>query len=302
MKNKHPKEFVKGEKPYYITPFGAFFLGNATKLLKKLSTKSINLILTSPPYAIHEKKKYEKISQEKYIDWFMGFADGFWRVLKKDGSMVIDMGGSWKKGQPVRSTYQFELLLKLCEKFYLAQEFYWYNPAKLPTPAEWVNVRRIRVKDAVNCVWWLSKCPYPKADNRRVLQPYTNDMEYLLEKGYKPKERPSGHKITNKFCRRNLGSIPPNLLEISNTASKTRYLEKCLKAKINPHPARFPSKLPKFFIEFLTEEGDIVLDPFAGSNVTGEVCEKNNRRWLSFEILKEFAIGSKFRFPKVLNG
>lgn len=300
MKKTHPKELIRGEKPYYTTTIGAFYLGDATELLKKMPIESVNLILTSPPYAIHEKKKYKKIDQEKYIDWFMSFANDFWRVLKKNGSLVIDIGGSWKKGQPVRSTYQFELLLKLCEKFYLAQEFYWYNPAKLPTPAEWVNVRRIRVKDAVNCVWWLSKSPYPKANNRRVLQPYSDAMKYLLEKGYKSKERPSGHKISRNFCKRNRGSIPSNLLNIPNTSSNNQYLKKCVKATISPHPARFPTELPEFFIKFLTITGDIVLDPFAGSNVTGEVCENKNRRWLSFEIVEEFAIGSKCRFPKIL--
>jgi len=302
MRKEHPAGIIKEEKPYYTTALGGFYLGDATKLLKKLPTESVNLILTSPPYAIHEKKKYKKIGQEEYVDWFMNFADDFWRVLKKDGSLVIDIGGGRKKGQPIRSTYQFELLLTLCKKFYLAQEFYWYNPAKLPTPAEWVTIRRIRVKDAVNFVWWFSKCPYPKADNRGVLQPYSKDMEYLLEKGYKPKERPSGHKISNKFCKRNSGSIPPNLLIIPNTVSRSQYLKRCGEAKINPHPARFPSELPEFFVKFLTEEGDLVLDPFAGSNVTGEVCEKKNRRWLSFEIEEEFVIGSKFRFDNVLDG
>lgn len=300
MKRMHPKELIKGEKPYYKTALGASYWGDASKLLRKMPTGSVNLILTSPPYPIHEKKGYKKIGQQEFLDWFMSFADDFWRVLKRNGSLVIDLGGCWKKGQPVRSTYQFELLLRLCKKFYLAQEFYWYSPAKLPTPAEWVNVRRIRVKDAVNCIWWLSKCPYPKADNRRVLRPYSVDMKHLLEKGYKAKQRPSGHKISRNFKNSNPGSIPPNLLIISNNASKSKYLQRCIDAKIDPHPARFPAELPDFFVKFLTTVGDLVLDPFAGSNVTGEVCEYKNRRWLSFEIVKEFAFGSKFRFDKVL--
>ncbi len=104
-------------------------------------------------------------------DSFGQFVPGFHRVLRDDGSLVIDIGGSWAKGLPIRSLYRYELLLRLCETFHLAQDLYWFNPARLPSPAEWVTVRRIRVKDAVDMVWWLSKTPYPKADNRRVLRP-----------------------------------------------------------------------------------------------------------------------------------
>jgi site-specific DNA-methyltransferase (cytosine-N4-specific) len=83
----------------------------------------------------------------------------------------------------------------LCREFdfHLAQEFFWWNPSKLPTPAEWVNIRRVRVKDAINCIWWLSRTPWPKASNRRVLIPYSDSMEELLKNGYKAKRRPSGH-------------------------------------------------------------------------------------------------------------
>ena len=113
---------------------------------------------------------------DEYVSWFMKFAPLFHRVLKPKGSLVIDIGGSWNLGQPTRSLYHYELLIALCQnpeyKFYLAQEFFWFNPARLPTPAEWVTVRRERVKDAVNCVWWLSKTPHPKASNRKVLRPF----------------------------------------------------------------------------------------------------------------------------------
>jgi len=189
-------------------------------------------------------------------------------------------------------------VVRLCKGigFHLAQEFFWWNPAKLPTPAEWVNVRRIRVKDAVNTVWWLSKTPWPKANNRNVLQPYSRSMHDLLENGYRPKLRPSGHDISSKFRRDNRGAIPPNLLRIANTESNSYYLRACQEAGIKPHPARYPAALPEFFIKLLTDEGDLVVDPFAGSNVTGEVCERLGRRWLAFETVEEYLRGSRFRF------
>jgi hypothetical protein len=117
-----------------------------------------------------------------------------------------------------------------------AQECFWYNPAKMPTPAEWVNVRRVRIKDSVEYVWWLSKTPWPKADNRKVLKSYSKDM-----------------------------------LRFGNNSATDSYTRQCKEAAIPIHPARFPAALPEFFIKLLTDDGDVVLDPFAGSNTSGAV-------------------------------
>ncbi len=296
---ENPLQDIIKPKPFYFTEFGASYLGDSLELMKKLPDESINLIMTSPPYALVFKKEYGNVDAHEYVDWFKKFAKEFKRILTEDGSLVIDIGGSWNKGKPTRSVYQFELLIELVKEFHLAQEFYWYNPAKLPSPAEWVTVRRIRVKDSVETVWWLSKAPFPKADNRKVLQPYSKDMQRLIEKGYKAKKRPSGHNITNKFGKENGGSIPPNLIQVGNTDSSSNYLKMCKKKGMKPHPARYPKELPSFFIKFLTEPGDLVLDPFCGSNVTGYVSQENKRRWIGFELKDEYLLGSEYRFPAV---
>lgn len=285
-------------KCYYETTLGKAYLDDSLNILSKLPEKSINLIMTSPPFALIKKKEYGNVSSEEYLDWFEPFAEEIYRVLTDDGSLVIDIGGSWIKGQPTRSLYHFEFLLMLVKKFnfYLAQEFYWYNPSKLPTPAEWVTIRRIRVKDAVNTIWWLSKNPFPKANNRNILKEYSDAMKHLIEKGYTPKLRPSGHNISDKFQKDNKGAIPPNLIELANTESNSSYLKLCKENEIKPHPARYPVALPEHFIRFLTDENDIVLDPFGGSNATGEAAEKNNRKWISIELEEEYLKGSKFRF------
>jgi len=285
------------ERAYFRTDHGAAYLGDAKELLGRLPDSSVNLVMTSPPYALHFKKEYGNASQTEYVAWFLSFAQDLRRVLTGDGSLVIDIGGAWTPGKPTRSLYHFELLVALCKRigFHLAQEFYWYNPAKLPSPAEWVTVRKIRVKDAVNCLWWLSKSEKPKADNRRVLVEYSPDMLRLLKRGYRPKVRPSGHVITHKF-RDHGGSIPPNILIFGNNDANGVYMSECQKAGIKPHPARFPIQLPTFFIRYLTEPGDIVLDPFAGSNTTGEAAEREGRRWLAFERKRHYLAGSVFRF------
>jgi DNA modification methylase len=298
-------DFGLTQDPYYATEWGAAYLADSLELIRSIPDGSVNLVVTSPPFALQRKKQYGNVDASDYVAWFKEFAREFYRVLTDDGSVVVDLGGSWVKGQPTRNLYQFELVIDLCKNlypelpqqhFYLAEEFFWYNPARLPSPDEWVNVRRIRVKDAVDTVWWLSKTPNPKASNRNVLQPYSDSMQDLLKNGYRAKMRPSGHDISANFSKDNGGAIPSNLLQISNTESNSRYQKLCREAKIAVHPARFPAKLPEFFIKFLTDPGDLVIDPFAGSNVTGEVCERLKRRWIGIEIVEEYLRGSRFRF------
>jgi site-specific DNA-methyltransferase (cytosine-N4-specific) len=265
---------------------------------------SVDLIVTSPPFALLREKEYGNKSQDEYVAWFQEFADEFWRVLRPSGSLVVDLGSSWEKGTPTKSLYAFELLISLCRRptrrFYLAQDFYWYNPARLPTPASWVTVKRVRVKDAVNYVWWLSKSPEPTADNTRVVQRYTASMRKLIETGtYNRGRRPSGHVIREGFTADRGGAIPPNLLCFSNTGNDKEYMDACKSLGIKPHPARFPSDLPRFFIEFLTEPGSLVVDPFAGSNVTGRVAEELDRQWMSIDTNPEYVAGSRARFDAV---
>jgi site-specific DNA-methyltransferase (cytosine-N4-specific) len=287
---------LAGEKPYYETALGRAYLGDALELIKDVPDGSVNLIVTSPPYALRYKKEYGSVDAEKYVEWFIPFAKEFHRVLADDGSFVLNIGGCWEIGKPVRSLYHFQLLLELCKTFHLAEEFVWVKPAALPSPAEWVNVRRIRVKDAFEYVWWLSKTPFPKANNRRILNEYTPAMKQLLKNGYRQKKRPSGYNISHWFHEDNKGSIPGNFLVFGSQESNSYYVRKCTETGIKVHPARYPLLLPDFFIRFLTDKSDTVLDPYAGSNVTGEAAEKLGRKWLAFELVKEYLDGSKFRF------
>jgi site-specific DNA-methyltransferase (cytosine-N4-specific) len=286
-------------KQSYRSELGQIVQADSSEYMARLGDGVINLIMTSPPFGLVRKKDYGNVDASEYLDWFRPFAEQFARILKSDGSLVIDIGGAWIAGQPTRSLYHYELMIMLCREygFHLAQEFFWWNPAKLPTPAEWVNIRRIRVKDAINCIWWLSKTPWPKASNRRVLVPYSDSMKGLLKNGYKAKMRPSGHDISDKFSKDNGASIPPNLIAVANTESNSSYLTQCKEKGIKPHPARFPIDIPEYFIRMLTDTGDLVLDPFAGSCVTGEAAEKLERKWMCVELDSEYIAGAVLRFP-----
>ena len=303
--SKLPREDYNTYKPreslktYHTTEHGKIYNANSLDyLFGKARPKSVDLIMTSPPFGLIKKKTYGNEDADAYLEWFRPFAEGFKRVLKDRGSLVIDIGGAWKQGTPTRSLYHFELLLMLCKEygFHLCQEHFWWNPSKLPTPAEWVNVRRVRVKDAVNCIWWLSPTPWPKASNRRVLAPYSDSMLDLLKNGYSARLRPSGHDISDKFQKNNIGAVPPNLLAIANTESSGKYQDHCRKNGLEIHPARFPAQLPEYFIRMLTNPGDLVVDTFAGSCVTGMVAEKLQRKWACIELSEPYLHGALGRF------
>jgi len=305
---EHPARLIATAEPFYRTEAGAAYLGDSLETLAALPDGSVNLVFTSPPYALHFKKEYGNVSKADYVEWFLPFAREIKRVLADDGSFVLNIGGSWNPGSPTRSLYHYKLMIALVEElgFHLAQECYWYNPAKMPVPAEWVTVRRVRIKDSVEHVWWLSKTVSPKANNRNVLRPYGADMLRLAKKGVKTTTRPSGHAINASFDKIDAGgSIPSNVLEdqianemliAGNNAANDPYTKRCKETGIKIHPARFPAVLPEFFIKLLTDDGDLVVDPFAGSNTAGAVAERLGRKWIAAELVEEYLEASKFRF------
>ncbi len=289
------------QAPAYKTNRGAAFIGDSRELLAELPDHSINLVVTSPPFALQRQKEYGNLDQHEYIDWFLGFARLVHTKLKEDGSFVVDFGGAYTKGVPARSLYNFRVLIRMVDElgFFLAEDFYWFNPSKLPSPIEWVNKRKLRVKDSVNTVWWFSKTEWPKADVTKVLVPYSDRMKKLIEdpaKFYTPKLRPSGHDISASFGKDNGGAIASNLLQIPNSESNGQYLAGCKALGEKGHPARFPAKLPEFFIRMLTDPDDLVVDIFGGSNTTGQVAEAEGRRWMSFEESPDYVAASAFRF------
>ena len=285
----------------YRTAMGAQIAGDSRDLLQNLLDESVDLLITSPPFPLLRKKAYGNEDQSEYVDWLSEFVQLAHPKLKQTGSLVVDLGGAYRRGVPVRSLHQFRFVVKAVDEigYHLAEEFFWYNPSKLPSPIEWVNKRKIRAKDSVNTVWWLSKTEWPKADVSRVRVPYSGRMKKLLaDPGsfYVAGERPSQHSISDRFGKDNGGAIPSNLLPIANTDSNSYYIRTAREFGITSHPARFPEILPLFFIQMLTSGDDLVLDIFSGSNTTGAVAQREGRRWLAFETDREYAALSLLRF------
>lgn len=330
--NQNPNERRRTSKPVYETALGSAFCGDSLKVLKSKPFDAfqgkVQLAFTSPPFPLNTKKSYGNLQAEAYVNWFAKFAPLLRDMVTDDGSIVIEIGNAWMPGEPVMSTYVIEAFLRFLKKgdLHLCQEFIWYNPARLPSPIQWVNRERSRVKDAFTRLWWMSPTTRPKADNRKVLREYSSSMKRLIETGkYNAGPRPSQHHIgAESFKTDNNGAIPPNvggadsllgldaevtprrlaeylqettnLLKLPNTMSSDGYRKFCLEQNVPIHPARMPSTLVEFFVKFLTDKGDIVLDPFAGSNTTGSVAQSLGRRWLSVEADWKYAAHSIGRF------
>lgn len=310
-------------KKMYETDLGKYYCGKCEEVLANPSLYGkVQLILTSPPYPLNKKKKYGNMIGEEYLDWLYSLAPLFSKVLAPNGSIVMEMGNSWEKNRPVQSVLSIKALLKFLENpeanLRLCQEFVCYNPARLPSPAQWVTINRIRAIDSFTHVWWMSNTDYPKADNRKTLRPYSKSMKKLLKNGsYNSGKRPSEHVISEKsFLNAHEGSISHNVLElesinedvearlpysmlsIANTKSNDFFMRRCKETGVVPHPARMPLELASFFIDFLTDEGDLVLDPFGGSNTTGYCAERAKRKWISVEASSEYVLQSIFRFEE----
>lgn len=288
----------------YKTQNGIFYQGKIEEFLdqKKFNKYKgkISLIFTSPPFPLVRKKKYGNLEGQQYLDWLKMISKKIKPFLTPKGSIVIEIGNSWVKGHPEMSTLPIESLLAFKNEgeYSLCQQFIWHNSAKLPSPAQWVNIKRSRVKDSFTNIWWMSATPNPKANNKKVLVDYSASMEKLLKsQKYNSGNRPSEHQIGKEsFLKRNKGAIPPNVLIYSNTKSSSDYSNYCKLKNIKPHPARMPEELVEFFIKMLTNKGDLILDPFGGSNTTGGIAEKLERRWIAIEPNEEYIKGSKGRF------
>lgn len=266
----------------------------------KPHTGNVDLIFTSPPFLLNRQKKYGNLDGQEYVRWISSFAPIFRSMIKPTGSIVIEMGNSWEKGQPTMSTLGLRALLAFLDegRLQLCQQFVWYNPARLPSPAQWVNIERIRVKDSFTHIWWMSPSSRPKANNRNVLAKYSDSMRRLLDaQRYNAGRRPSQHHIgRSSFLTNNDGSIPSNVITISNTGANSRYLNYCREHQLEVHPARMPIEVPRFFIKLLTDPGDLVLDPFAGSNTTGAAAHETSRKWIAVEPEEAYIEGSKGYF------
>ena len=304
-------------QPYFRTKWGRAYHSSIEHFLIDRSAQTLkdktNLIFTSPPFPLQNPKKYGNLRGQDYVQWLANVVEQLVPFLTPDGSLVIEIGNAWNKGEPTMSIVPMETLITLARMtdLTLCQQFVWHNSAKLPGPAEWVTKKRVRVTDSFTHIWWFAKGANPKANNRNVLTPYSEGMKTLLRRQtYNSGSRPSGHAISRQgFLTDNQGSIPRSFLDDSdmlhdataslvsaNTTTDAKYRAWCQERNLHLHPATMAPQVVDFFIRFLTESGDLVFDPFGGSCVTGYVAQSLERRWICVEPTKDYLAGARGRF------
>jgi len=265
-----------------------------------IDRESVDLLLVSPPYPILRPREYGAIDERTWLDTMLRLCERWRALLTPTGSMVLNVGTTWRSGMPAVSTYIHRFVVDMHDELglHLCQDLYWYSPSKLPTPLEWLGVRRVRLKSSVEQLLWFSADPAnTKADNRRVLVPYSPSGRRSMREERDGK-RPSGISFgPNSFARDNGGSIAPNLVIAANAASNDAYHRALRAASEKAHPATMPMAVAEFAIAFLTERDDLVYDPMAGSLTTAKAAEKLERRWIASERSLTYLRGGARRFP-----
>lgn len=271
---------------------GKFIEGDCVEVMRRMPSDSVDLVITSPPYA--DQRDYgiasASVAPDDYVDWFLPKAVQIYRVLKPTGSFVLNINDKVVNG--FQHLYVFELVLRLCNDigFHLVRDYIWYNPATPPNVYSRGGYGRTK-KSHEYCFWFSKGSDWTfKLDPIR--KPYSKGMQkYLQGKGKgdrRQNTRPSTHNFNcGKVWADKGGSDPGSVIELGNTRSNDRFIKMC-KEKGIVHPARFPEKLVDFFILSGSNEGDIILDPFAGSGTAAVSALKNNRRWIGIDISADY--------------
>lgn len=272
---------------------GRFINGECLEQMKKIPDGCIDFIFTSPPYA-DQIKDYGstgvKIAPSKFADWFLPRAKEMFRILKNDGSFVLDIND--KVDGSYQSTFVFKLVIMMTEEvgFHLVRDYIWYNPATPPNVFSRGNLGR--TKKSHEYCFWFSKSNKWTFHMDAIRKPYSASMQSLLKSlphgDRTVNTRPSRHNFDLSHPWKDKGGADPgSVIEISNTSSNDMFHRLCKQFGVS-HPARFPIKLAEFFIKAGTNEGDVVLDPFAGSGTTAIAAKKLGRDFLYIEINPDY--------------
>lgn len=286
----------------FATELGVMLWGEAEAVLPVVEDDSVDLFLSSLPYP-DQRKAYEGQRPEAdHLEWALALAERMRPKLSEDGSLVLNLAAPFERGRPAESTWLHRLVLRMVDEIGLTfcQTLYWHNPAKLPSPAEWVCIRRERLVPDVEPILWFAKHPHPFADNSAIVRPYSRSMLIRIGAGGETgASRPSGHILASgAFAADNGGAIPGALLTAANTDSNSYYHRRCRECGLQTHPARFPSQLPERMIAFLTRPGGLVADVCSGAGETAAAAERLGRKWLACDLALTYVRGSTFHFER----
>lgn len=250
-------------------------LGDCLSVMKTFPDECVDLIITSPPYADNRKKSYQGISTKQYVNWFLPIAHELKRVLKPEGSFVLNIKERTADGE--RQTYVLELILGMKKQGWLwTEEYIWHK--KNCYPGKWPN----RFRDAWERCLHFTKQKKFKMFQETVMVPMGDWAQKRLEKlSATDRIRDESRSLSGfgKNVSHWLGKdyvYPTNVLHLATECSNRN------------HSAAFPIALPSWFIKLLTEPGDIVLDPFVGSGTTALACIELNRHYIGIELMESY--------------
>ncbi len=250
-------------------------LGDSQEVLKTLDASSIDLIITSPPYADRRKNTYGGIAPEQYVDWFLPISEQLLRVLKPTGTFILNIKEKSDNGE--RSVYVLELILALRNQGWLwTEEFIWHK--KNCYPGKWPN----RFRDAWERLLQFNKTKKFNMYQEMVMVPIgdwaNGRLKHLSETDKIRDNSKSGSgfgKNISNWINRNM-VYPTNVLQFATVCNNRN------------HSATFPEELPEWFIQLFTKKYDWVLDPFLGSGTTGKVAQRMERHSIGIEIMPEY--------------
>jgi site-specific DNA-methyltransferase (adenine-specific) len=263
-----------------ILPINSIICGDCEQVLKDFPDDSIDLIITSPPYADARKKAYGGIHPDGYVDWFLPKSEQLLRTLQPAGTFILNIKEKVVGGE--RHTYVLELILKMRQQGWLwTEEFVWHK--KNCYPGKWPN----RFRDAwERCLqfnkqkkfnMYQDKVMVPMGDWAKTRLRNLSDTdktrdESKVESGF-------GKNISNWLTRDK--AYPSNVLHLATECSNRN------------HSATFPLSLPEWFIKLFTKEGDVVLDPFVGSGTSAIIAKKLNRKYIGIDVSFEYCLAAE---------
>lgn len=288
----------------FSTELGVAILGSCETVFASIDAP-ITLVVTSPPYPLASARKYGNPPEHLYVDWICQTLEPVVKHLVPGGSICLNISNDiFMPGSPARSLYRERLVLALCDRLGLHKmdELIWVNPSKPPGPYQYASKARTQLNVGYEPVYWFTNDPFRvKSNNRRVLQAHTDKHLALMARG--GEQREGAHSDGAYSMRKGAygamteGRIPRNVLTYGHRcAEQSGYKQAAREQGLPPHGAPMPLKLASFLVEFLSEPGDLVADPFSGSFTTAHAAERLGRRWLGTECMVEYVLGAAHRF------